>query len=56
MSKAIMIDEATKAKMELVAELRLAVEVGNTQGEWFADRVEALAYYNSLLMKLGAAQ
>ena len=53
-SKVIMIEEATKAKAGLVAEMQAAFAVGTPDAQWLADRAESLAYYNRLLVKLGA--
>lgn len=53
-SQRVMIEEATKARNEIAGELRQAIEAGNTDREWMADRIDGLAYYNNLLIRLGA--
>lgn len=51
----IMIEEATKAKDGIVAELHAFIGTGKAANtEKLADLINSLEYYNRLLVKLGA--
>lgn len=53
----LMIAEALEARNEIAAELRTALaneaKGGRVDAEWKADRIDAMAYYNRLLVSLG---
>lgn len=53
MSDRIFIEEATKARESLHAELSQAMQNGRKCDEWMTDRFEMLAYYTRMLQKLG---
>lgn len=54
---ALMIGEALDARNEIAGELKTALYLeangGHVDGEWKADRIDALLYYNRLLLNLG---